>query len=447
MTETLTEVRLYGPDRTAPLLSAAATRDVLGPLVYSAEYDEPDTLSTVTPQFAPGVEVLRRRATLRTVHAGDGTSPGDLVRWWRAESVDESIGDADLEVRVRWRPLWLDVADTVARPADVLGSGVEDLSLRLVDRLLPDALAVVLSPDSGAPTTAGGAPLLAVGTVDDALLAEPSSYSAQGGTTLDAVEALTGDARAVYTARVVPAETAAEETYALDLAPAPEPDDGDAPVVEVRLAVDGSDATRFARTAEASGAVSAVIPVASRPPSLPAGLGQNRLPIASVSGASVSIAGAPGGEPPRVVWEDGALVGLQAVVLARTGGATPSAVYTVVGSASPATLTLAPAPPADTAVVRLLAEDGAPLVRIESPSLVAEYGRAEKALDFDGVSPLANLLTDPGAVPVRVSADLTHWPTPDRPQGVGPISESGTTPTLTRETNTDLVRYGGAASV
>lgn len=457
---TLASLRLYSPDRTAALLTPEETAALLGPLRFSARYGEPEELSTRSFAFAPGAAALTDRAALRTVHRDPSAGTGgegakaDVVRWWRGALERETVGEGGPEVHVRWRPLWVaEAEDAVARPAAlaVLGErGTVDLTLRLVDRSLPGALAEVLDPANGAPTTPSGAALLTVGLLDGALATAPASLLAHTGSTLAAVEALAGSVPgggAVYSARVLPGGEPAEERYALDFFEPPEPGALDPPVLTVRLAEDGSDARRFARRgADAAERLSVLLPqsgTAGNGP--PASVAGNRFAVASSSYDAATDRLTLDLSSRKLVWEPGALVGLTAEVLGT------AAVLQIVETAAPATVVLAGGAGLSPSAVRLRAAGGGPLVALPSPALLARLGRAERARQFPDVGPLANVLTEPGGTasgpPERVSADLSEWTeTGDRPLGVYKVVNDGSpqAPSFTREESPELVHHGGA---
>ena len=443
----LLSLQLFSPDRSAALLSEPETERLLGPHPVRRLYGEPVKVTTESLQFAAGAGFLAKRTALRGVYEDLDDAVGDgsvrVVRWWRCRELTESVGDSDLVVRCVWRPLWLDAAETVARPGDVavLGdAGTLDLALRLVDRPLADALAVVLDPANGAPALADGSPLLSVGVVEGDLVGGVVSFTASGATTLGAVEALAGNAPradgigAEYRVRVVEGASPALDTYAVDLFVPPDPNDASTvPVVTVDLRDLESNATRVSRTASDEGAVSVVVPVSSGAAEgeTSGSIAGNRLAVASASGAALTLGAA-------VVWEPGALVGL---TLQDLGTGETRA---VTASEAPSTLTLDAAFPSTPQAVRLLSPDGGPLVALGSPALVGDLGRIERAVAFD-VSPLANVLAEPGRTPEPVSADLSEWTDGDeRPLGVYKIGETGALPTFARETDPGLIRYGAA---
>ena len=456
----LQSLTLYSPDRRQALLTDAETARLLGTVPVSARYGEPVEVTTTSMQFAPDVGLLATRLALRAVYVdadagGAAAGPIRVVRWWRCRSLTESVGDSSLEVVCVWRPLWLDAAETIARPADVtvLGdAGTLDLALRIVDRPLPDALGVVLAPGSGAPQAADGSALLTVGVTAGPLATAHASLTASGATTLQAIEALAADTEGEYRVRVVEGPTPSEDTYAVDFFVPADPDAPEVvPIVTVEITGTTSNAVRMQRTETDDGAASVVVPLAqgdAQAGETTGSLAGNRLAVADTSASggerTIALDVAP------VVWEAGALVGLEAEVLAAVnaqGDATTISVgnrATIIRSEAPATIVLdnhvdGGVVGVHPTAVRLLAPGGGPLVSLESPSLAQRYGRIERAVSLD-VAPLANLLAEPGRMPEPVSADLSEWTESDvRPLGVYPTGGA----TFTREAET--ADFGEAA--
>ena len=445
----LSSLQLFEPDRSGPLLTAAETRALLGPLSFAARHGEPARLTTRSAQFAPGAAALVHRATLRAVYDLPASAGGgQRVRWWRLSATSETTGDAQLDVEATWRPLWLDAAETLARDRAATGG---DLTLALTQVSPAAALAALCDPANGGPERADGAALLTPGVVAPGL---PASVDLvlDGPTTLGALEALATTIGAEYVARVVPGPTPEADVYAVDLVL---PEDAAAPVATVTLARDGSTAERLRRTEDDADALSVLTPVA--PGARPAGtLAGNRWAIASSAGNAVALARrsheVEGAAAPLVVWEDGALVGHRVLLLNADG--TEGATRTVTATAAPNTLTLDGGPGAAVAL-RLLDPDGAPLVSLESPALAALLGRVEQRIEFPAVHPRANLVEQAGRLgggtgsvgdpDEGVSADMSAWvPDGSRPYGVSP-RVGGFAPTFTRETAPEHVRYGTAS--
>ena len=420
----------------------------------------------------------------------------ETVELWRVDSLTESAtGGPDPVVRLR--PLWMDLAQRVAR---FVSGGTSDLTVTLTGRTIGDALDVALDPATGAPALSSGAPMYVTGDVDAALVERRTDVQITAGRVLDLVEAITEGADCGYRMRVVagvdvsgdPAPTL--DTYAVDLT-LPEPLGVPVATIGNRSLAGGgqTDLVGFpgsarpntdglTRSEDARDLFTALAPLGSDPAGPGVGAAIWRIGDAGHDGgtgptgglttldllvpeatATVLAGGLPVGPVPAsgsfgpTGGSDGpAHLGHVLEVLTEDGQY--AARYRVASSVAPAQLVVeGNAVAASGSPCRLLdpatplvpsdpddpAADARPLVAIEHGPLVAAYGHVE-SVQLTTIPPYPCLLAEAG-----VSTDFSTWVgTPGmsgyRPQGIRTSTAYGDV-VLERVTEVGLVAHGTAS--
>lgn len=338
----------------------------------------------------PEYAALTKRAILRATFEADGI---EETTFWRVREAQTAYGEGQ-----RWsatcEPLWLALGENVAAET-LAATGFVDVGVTLGGRL-DDVLARLLTPAYGCPD---GLATFALGSVDPALGAKPVLVTLTNASTLDGIrQALTkaggeaefvagpgaGGALAHYLLLVK--QQVGSATYATRPArgtPSPA-----SPVV---------NRTQITRRRDDDAYFSHVSAVASgdSPVTLATATWgvTNATYNAGTNRTTLTVTGEP-------VWEDGALVGLAARAPLAGADGSISALYPIVSTAKPGTITVSGEAQTLTSLV-VREADGRDLVAL--PAASAPHGRKIRRETLN-VSPWGNALAEAGA-----SADFSAF--------------------------------------